>query len=79
MSEEEAVEIKERISKEGRSPTMIVRCENDHELLVTLYNLRDGKGLGVRDVVVPMKKDKETKSRTGSSELDWLTDAFGGN
>ncbi|MBD3408350.1 MAG: hypothetical protein GF411_19660 [Candidatus Lokiarchaeota archaeon] len=77
MTDEEAAEVKERISKEGRSPTMIVRCENNHELLVTLYNQRGGKGLGVRDVVVPMQKEKKKESKTGSSELDWLTDAFG--
>ncbi|MBD3408347.1 MAG: hypothetical protein GF411_19645 [Candidatus Lokiarchaeota archaeon] len=78
LSDEEAESIKQRIKDEGRSPTMIANCENGHELLVTLYNQRGGKGLGVRDVVVPMKKKEEPKKRTGSKELDWLTDAFGG-
>lgn len=78
LSEGEAESIRKRINDEGRSPTMIANCENGHELLVTLYNQRGGKGLGVRDVVVPMKTDKAPKKKTGSAELDWLTDAFGG-
>jgi hypothetical protein len=47
MDESEAETIKQRILNEGRSPTLIVRCEGDHELLVTLYNLRTGEGLGL--------------------------------
>ncbi|MFW9807404.1 MAG: hypothetical protein ACFFFK_11810, partial [Candidatus Thorarchaeota archaeon] len=57
MSEAEAASVKARIINEGRSPTLIVKCENNHELLITLYNLRDGEGLGVRDIVVPQRSD----------------------
>ncbi len=79
MSDEEAQNIRARIINEGRSPTMIVRCENDHELLVTLYNLRSGEGLGVRDIVVPIKSGSdEKKSKSGSKEVDFLAKAFGG-
>ena len=72
--------VKNRIKNEGRSPTLIVRCENNHELLVTLYNLRSGDGLGVRDVVVPHRFDgeKAEPKDKGSKEIDWLTKAFGG-
>ena len=80
MSDEDAFAVKERIQKEGRSPTLIVRCENNHELLVTLYNLRSGDGLGVRDIVVPHRSDpdKSQSNDKDSKELDWLTKAFGG-
>ena len=81
MSDEDAVGVKQRIQNEGRSPTLIVRCENNHELLVTLYNLRSGDGLGVRDIVVPHRSDAgngESKHKD-SKEIDWLTKAFGGN
>ena len=80
MSDEEAVSVKERIQNEGRSPTLIVRCENNHELLVTLYNLRSGEGLGVRDIVVPHRSDngKTESTDEDSKEIDWLTKAFGG-
>jgi hypothetical protein len=80
MTDEEANEVKQRIQAEGRSPTLIVRCENNHELLVTLYNPRSGEGLGVRDIVVPHRSDADN-SKTDekeSSEIDWLTKAFGG-
>ena len=80
MSDEEADEVKQRIQTEGRSPTLIVTCENDHELLVTLFNQRGGGGLGVRDIVVPQRADKdESKSdEKKPSEIDWLSKAFGG-
>jgi hypothetical protein len=79
MSDEEAEGIRARIVSEGRSPTMIVRCEGNHELLVTLYNLRSGEGLGVRDIVVPIKSGNEEKeSKSGSKEVDFLARAFGG-
>ena len=80
MSDEEADAVKQRIQNEGRSPTLIVRCVNNHELLVTLYNLRSGEGLGVRDIVVPHRSDKESPEPKGkdSKEIDWLTKAFGG-
>lgn len=80
MSEAEAASVKARIMNEGRSPTLIVTCENNHELLITLYNLRDGEGLGVRDIVVPQRSDNgkpETKDKD-AKEIDWLTKAFGG-
>jgi hypothetical protein len=77
LTDDEANEIRDRIRSEGRSPTLIVKCENDHELLVTLYNLRSGDGLGVRDIVVPHKPELTQKS-SGSKEVDWLTKAFGG-
>lgn len=80
MSDEEADTVKQRIQSEGRSPTLIIRCVNNHELLVTLYNLRNGEGLGVRDIVVPHRSDKgspESKAKD-SKEIDWLTKAFGG-
>jgi len=79
ISDEEVAEIKQRIQSEGRSPTLIVSCENNHELLVTLYNPRTGEGLGVRDVVVPQRAAKDnSKSDKSSSEIDWLSKAFGG-
>ena len=80
MTDEEASEVKQRIQKEGRSPTLIVRCENNHELLVTLYNPRTGEGLGVRDIVVPHRSDTDnsTSENKEASEIDWLTKAFGG-
>lgn len=80
MSEDDANRVKERIQNEGRSPTLIVRCENNHELLVTLYNLRSGDGLGIRDIVVPHRADPEKSESKdkGSKEIDWLTKAFGG-
>ncbi|MHA2424925.1 MAG: hypothetical protein ACXAEF_09070 [Candidatus Thorarchaeota archaeon] len=80
MSDGEAEGIRARIVSEGRSPTMIVRCESNHELLVTLYNLRSGEGLGVRDVVVPIKSGDDNKSpKSGSKEVDFLAKAFGGD
>jgi hypothetical protein len=81
MSDEEAEDVKQRIQNEGRSPTLIIRCENNHELLVTLFNQRGGGGLGVRDIVVPHRSvDGSTESKDDDSkEIDWLTKAFGGN
>ena len=80
MTDEEANEVKQRIQTEGRSPTLIVRCENNHELLVTLYNPRTGEGLGVRDIVVPHRADKDDSKSDEKkpSEIDWLSKAFGG-
>ena len=80
MSDEEADAVKQRIQNEGRSPTLIVRCINNHELLVTLYNLRSGEGLGIRDIVVPHRSEKESSEskEEDSKEIDWLTKAFGG-
>ena len=79
MSDEEADQIRKRIQNEGRSPTLIVRCVNNHELLVTLYNLRNGEGLGVRDIVVPIQSETGKDESKDSKEIDWLTKAFGGN
>ncbi|MFW9921618.1 MAG: hypothetical protein ACFFED_18600 [Candidatus Thorarchaeota archaeon] len=79
MSDEEAITVRQRIIDEGRSPTVIVRCESNHELIVTLYNLRTGDGLGIRDIVVPVRSESEdTKKKSGSKEVDWLAKAFGG-
>ena len=80
MTDDEANTVKMRIKEEGRSPTLIVRCENNHELLVTLFNQRDGSGLGVRDIIVPQRTEPEKKKsiEEGSKEIDWLTKAFGG-
>ncbi|RLI56603.1 MAG: hypothetical protein DRO93_11185 [Candidatus Thorarchaeota archaeon] len=74
MTDEEAERVRAQILKQGRSPTLIVRCENGHEILVTLYNTPDG--LGIRDVVIPMRKDSEEGKPV--SEIDWLKKAFGG-
>lgn len=80
MPETEAETIRQRILNEGRSPTIIVRCESDHELLVTLYNLRTGEGLGVRDVVVAHRTSDESSSKKKeTTEMDWLAKAFGGD
>jgi hypothetical protein len=80
ISDTEAHSVRERIQNEGRSPTLIIRCENNHDLLVTLYILRDGAGLGVRDIVVPHRSDNnKTESESKDlKEIDWLTKAFGG-
>ncbi len=77
ISEDEAKKIKGRIKKEGRSPTLIVECENGHELLVTLYNSRSADGLGVRDVVMPHQSETKKKDNE-DREVDWLKKAFGG-
>lgn len=73
MTGEEEAEIKTKITSTGRSPTIIVRCKQGHELLVTLYNTPNG--LGIRDVVVPLRKEEESKPVSG---LDWVSRAFGG-
>ena len=80
MTDEEANDVKQRIQTEGRSPTLIVRCDNNHELLVTLFNQRAGGGLGVRDIVVPHRADPDSSKSDDkkSDELDWLSKAFGG-
>jgi hypothetical protein len=80
LTDDEAQRIKQRILDEGRSPTLIVRCVNNHELLVTLYNLRSGEGLGVRDIVVALrgKEGSEKQKKSGDKEVDWLAKAFGG-
>ncbi len=76
ITEEEVADVKARIAQDGRSPTVIVKCENGHDLLVTLYNM--GDGLGVRDVVVAMTKAEVSGNKTEVSEIDWLKRAFGG-
>ncbi|MHA1772460.1 MAG: hypothetical protein ACTSYL_12825 [Candidatus Thorarchaeota archaeon] len=74
MTDEEAAEVRDRIIEQGRSPTLIVKCENGHDLLVTLYNSADG--LGIRDVVIPLHSGKD-KSKP-KSDFDWVSKAFGG-
>ena len=77
LNEEEIANIKQTIVEKGRSPTLLSRCANGHELLVTLY-FRDDE-LGVRDVAVPIeasKPEKETEKKL-SGELDWVKDVFG--
>ncbi len=76
ITEEEVADVKSRIAQDGRSPTVIVKCENGHDLLVTLYNM--GDGLGVRDIVVAMAKTEVAVDKTEVSEIDWLKKAFGG-
>jgi hypothetical protein len=73
LSEDEVEKIKNSIINDGRSPTLLSRCENDHELIVTLY-FRDDE-LGVRDIAVPLEANgKKEKPK----ELDWVRSAFGG-
>ncbi len=74
LTDEEVNDIQDHIKKQGRSPTLIVKCENGHELLVTLYNT--GDGLGVRDVVIPLHSGDEESAST--SDLDWVSKTFGG-
>jgi hypothetical protein len=78
LSEDEVENIKKTIVEKGRSPTLLSRCENGHELLVTLY-FRDDE-LGVRDIAVPIGTGKEEKKKPEkelSGELDWVKDVFG--
>lgn len=77
LTDEEVKNIQETIVEKGRSPTMISKCDNGHELLVTLY-FRDGE-LGVRDVVMPIGTSKDAKKpeKKLSGELDWVKDVFG--
>lgn len=63
MSKRKATKIKQNILSEGRSPLFIVRCENEHELVVTFYNLRTGEGLGIRDVVVAYRIPEESAAK----------------
>ncbi|MFW9889225.1 MAG: hypothetical protein ACFFER_13650 [Candidatus Thorarchaeota archaeon] len=63
MSKKKAAEISQNILSEGRSPLFIVRCENEHELVVTFYNLRTGEGLGVRDVFVAYRIAEESYAK----------------
>ncbi|MEM2143691.1 MAG: hypothetical protein QXS20_01360 [Candidatus Thorarchaeota archaeon] len=72
LSTEEAETLKARIKSEGRSPTVITKCEKGHELLVTVYLTE--KGLAVRDVNVAVR----TGAKKGQ-EIDWIRSAFGGN
>ncbi len=78
LDEDEIENIKKTIIEKGRSPTLLSRCANGHELLVTLY-FRDDE-LGVRDIAVPIgtgKQDKKKPSKKLSGELDWVKDVFG--
>lgn len=74
LRDDEIENIKVQIKEAGRSPILIARCENGHDLLVTLYFRNDE--LGIRDVMVSIDvKNKETKT---ISEIDWLRSTFGG-
>ncbi|MBN2230141.1 MAG: hypothetical protein JW779_11185 [Candidatus Thorarchaeota archaeon] len=77
LTDEEVSSIKSTIKESGRSPTLLTKCENGHELLVTLY-FRDDE-LGVRDIAVPIgtSKKEEKPSKKLSGELDWVKDVFG--
>ncbi|MEM4734343.1 MAG: hypothetical protein QXS20_01380 [Candidatus Thorarchaeota archaeon] len=72
IEDDEAQRILSRIQKEGRSPPLIVKCENGHEILVTVSTVPSGKGLCIRDVAVPQRKE------TGKKDDEWLMKAFGG-
>ncbi|MFW9802335.1 MAG: hypothetical protein ACFFFC_06775 [Candidatus Thorarchaeota archaeon] len=63
ISEKEAAKIRRVILSEGRAPLFIVRCENEHELVVTFYNLRTGEGIGVRDVVIAYRIAEKSPSK----------------
>ncbi|TFG34569.1 hypothetical protein EU527_02835 [Candidatus Thorarchaeota archaeon] len=76
LSDEEVKNIQETIIDKGRSPTLLSRCKNGHELLVTLY-FRDGE-LGVRDVVMPIEPGSTDESKQKPNELDWVRHTFGG-
>lgn len=73
LNDDEAEEIKQRILDGGRSPALIAKCTNGHEILVTLY-FRNGS-FGVRDVALPIRADG-TEEKV--SEIDWVSKAFGG-
>lgn len=77
LSDDEVDSIKSTIKKDGRSPTLLTKCEKGHELLVTLY-FRDDE-LGVRDIAVPIGTRQEEKKpkKQLSGELDWVKDVFG--
>jgi hypothetical protein len=75
LSEDEVNSIKTKIKDDGRSPTLLTKCEKGHELLVTLY-FRDDE-LGVRDIAVPIGRSEQEKTEKLSGELDWVRDVFG--
>ena len=76
LDDNEVKNIQEIIVTKGRSPTLLSRCKNGHELLVTLY-FRDGE-LGVRDVAMPIEAGSIDESKSKPNELDWIRDTFGG-
>jgi hypothetical protein len=77
LKDDEVESIKKTILEKGRSPTLLAKCDDGHELLVTLY-IKNGT-LGVRDVVVPIEAGKPGKPKKGRPrEIDWVRDAFGG-
>jgi hypothetical protein len=76
LDENEVKNIQETIVDKGRSPTLLAKCKNGHELLVTLY-FRDGE-LGVRDVVMPIETSTKDELKERPSELDWVKETFGG-
>jgi len=77
LSDEEVENIKVSIVEKGRSPTLLSKCDEGHDLLVTLY-FRDDE-LGVRDVAMPIGKTEREKDpeKKLSGELDWVKDVFG--
>ncbi len=79
LSEDEVESIKKKIMDAGRSPTLLAKCKNGHELLVTLYFRDDA--LGIRDVAVPLGAVESGEPMNGkeANEFDWLRDAFGGD
>ncbi len=75
FSDEDIEQIRKAILENGRSPTVISRCENGHEVIITLY-LRDDK-LGIRDIATPLDTGTQGEEKK-MGELDWLRKAFGG-
>jgi hypothetical protein len=75
IDDEQIESIKKAILDHGRSPTLLSKCDDGHELLVTLY-FRDDE-LGIRDVAVPLDPNGEKKEKP--TELDWVRSTFGGN
>ena len=78
LDDEEVENIKKTIVEKGRSPTLLSKCANGHELLVTLY-FRDDE-LGVRDIAVPIEAGKQEEKKPDkklSGDLDWVKDVFG--
>ena len=73
LDEAEVESVKKAIVEEGRSPTLLSKCNNGHDLIVTLY-FRDDE-LGIRDVAMPLDPGKDDEK---PSEFDWVKRTFGG-
>jgi hypothetical protein len=76
LKDEEVKNIQQTIIEKGRSPTLLSKCKNGHDLLVTLY-FRDDE-LGIRDVAVPIEPSTKDEIKKRPNELEWVRDAFGG-